>query len=320
MGQVTEFEQRQYGAARRTERATVFAARRVARREHFVDLGGEGRDAGLWLPDPPAEELGVTGDDPSVESRMAAGLRETLARDESRLAYDAYGSAGSGIFRNLAEVGSDEDDILAFAYRYGRLGLSNPLPKNLAYAPGFVSRTGEHVDSWRDAAQAMRLGVALWHATAKDRGVDSRQRVDAERLIGCEISVRRIGSAFVVDLPKLRREAWPSLGQERLMFSAHEGDWRRQLLALLVNEALSGGAVPSLVFGERGQFDFRIQVGGLLQFAWLQLAQSAAGSRKFLNCVHCGGFYEVGGGGSRADRKYCSRSCKQLAYRKDKAS
>jgi hypothetical protein len=52
---------------------------------------------------------------------------------------------------------------------------------------------------------------------------------------------------------------------------------------------------------------FGVEVVSLLSALWLQLIQSLRGDAKLRECLHCGGWFEVGPGtGRRLDAKFCS--------------
>lgn len=299
-----------------------FRWRSVPRRTHFQALtGANGVYGGLWLLDEPAEDFDAPEYDPG-HSDLAT--RAVLDASEARVRnyeYDPYLSRYGGMFLNLASVDGSVESAEGFAHRFGRLGISKPLPVMLLEAPGAAIGRGEHLDLWRECALAMRLGVSAWHlcnphAKTKDsRAAASFIKANLRVLFGA-------GSKYqLVELPELKLLKWPLGGVDRrLELRGHRREAMASLLAQLTSAFLAKGTAPELIAGPGTGFELRIKTDSLWQFMWLQLAQAASGHREFDTCDHCGRFYEIGSKKSRKDRDYCTKSCKQMAYRKGKAS
>lgn len=299
-----------------------FRWRSVPRRTHFQALTGEdGSDGGLWLLDEPAEDFDAPGYDPG---RSDSATRAALDASKARVRdydYDPYLSRYGGMFLNLASVDGTVESAEGFAHRFGRLGISEPLPVTLLAAPGAAIGHGEHLDLWCDCALAMRLGVSAWHlcnphATTRDtRAADAFIKANLRVVFGA-------GSKYqLVELPELKRLEWPIGGMDRrLELRGHRREAMASLLAQLASAFLAGGTTAELVASPSARLELRIRTGSLWQFMWLQLAQAASGRREFDTCDHCGRFYEIGSKKSRKDRDYCTKSCKQMAYRKGKVS
>lgn len=299
-----------------------FRWRSVPRRVHFqAHAGSDGSDGGLWLLDEPAEDFDAPGYDPGhsdFATRAALNASEARVRDYE---YDPYLSRYGGMFLNLASVDGTVESAEGFAHRFGRLGIAERLPVTLLEAPGAAISCGEHLDLWRDCALAMRLGVSAWHlcnphAKTKDsRAAAAFLKANLRVVFGA-------GSKYqLVELPELKRLEWPLGGVDRrLELRGHRREAMASLLAQLASAFLAEGTTTELVAGSNAGLELRIRTSSLWQFMWLQLAQAASGHREFDTCDHCGRFYEIGSKKSRKDRDYCTKSCKQMAYRKGKAS
>lgn len=299
-----------------------FLWRSVPRRTHFQALAGsDGSDIGLWLLDEPAEDFDAPEYDPGHSD---SATRAALSASEARIRnyeYDPYLSRYGGMFLNLAAVDGTVESAEGFAHRFGRLGLSESLPVALLEAPGAAICRGEHLDLWRDCALAMRLGVSAWHLC--NPHAETKDTRAAAAFIKAHLKVVfGAGSKYqLVELPELRRLKWPDgVVDRRLELRGARREAMASLLAQLASAFLAEGTKPELVAGPRARLVLRIETSSLWQFMWLQLAQAASGHREFKNCDYCGRFYEIGSKKSRKDRDYCTKSCKQMAYRKGKAS
>lgn len=63
----------------------------------------------------------------------------------------------------------------------------------------------------------------------------------------------------------------------------------------------------------------QLEVWRLMDALWLQFVSAVAGSKKYRNCEHCGDPFELAPGVNRADRVFCSDSCRVSGYRKRRA-
>jgi hypothetical protein len=62
----------------------------------------------------------------------------------------------------------------------------------------------------------------------------------------------------------------------------------------------------------------RIVPSSLLTAMYLQLAAAVDENKQFQKCRHCGGHFELSPGVNRADKIFCSESCRVMEYRRRK--
>lgn len=276
-----------------------------------------------WLLDWPAEDLDAQVKRPSEVDgdAMRCALR---GQEETRrkLTYQPSSIESGGMFLDLAYLDGSRASILAFAHRHGLLGLKETLPvERQEPLAGLVISTGESLEAWRDAIRLMRLGVFLWQADTE--AVDEELVALAREAIDQVTTYPRLGRAKTPTIGLRLQRLRTASGERGFSHFGHAGQaatvFRKSALAALVNEQLRGAA-PRLEPDQAGHLVFGLTPENLWSFLWVQLAQAASGDRHYLRCGKCGRWVEIDHGESRSNRKYCSASCKQLAYRRRKSA
>jgi hypothetical protein len=86
-------------------------------------------------------------------------------------------------------------------------------------------------------------------------------------------------------------------------------------LESLANESLTANTHHGLTW-VKDVFIFASQSINLLGTMWTQLARAVAENIEYRQCMWCYRYFELSPGVNRADRKYCSNSCRASAGRK----
>jgi len=231
------------------------------------------------------------------------------------------------LFLRFAHLEADERQLLAFATRYGFLGVSDTQPIRTGLGePDSDILWGESFDKWTDALTIMRVAVILaglfriGDKTAVERAKD----LVALSPIGDKhtgVRVRLGGLHGFEDIPL-------SMGADDSYWSrltvvanppttdkAAANGLIRAALVDMVNANLRALCSPALVDSE-GAVRLTVQPSNLLGAMWLQLARAIEGKREYLRCEECGDWFDVGSDSSRSDRRTCSDRCRQRKYRR----
>jgi hypothetical protein len=87
-------------------------------------------------------------------------------------------------------------------------------------------------------------------------------------------------------------------------------------LMFMVNKGLYPGVRLELAYNfSAGKSKLRQFPIDLLMCLWLQLAQTISENKKHRQCPGCGKWFEIGGKGSRTDKKYCGDACRMRINR-----
>jgi hypothetical protein len=219
----------------------------------------------------------------------------------------------TGLFREFAGTGETPEAVLAFANRYGSLGIARPLsPPPGSREPRVY---GEPFAEWCAHIRALREQVNLG---------DMVRRGDVERLAQLVLWQKGTapGERLCVVYPRSYTEPQSAHlgGGQGEPF--HPGDVIGPALASLqtnVNGHLQGRVSPQLLhIPRRGEMGLYLVPSSLLGALWLQLAQAVAGDKEHRQCAQCGKWFEVSPGTARPDRVFCSTACRSRAYRERK--
>jgi hypothetical protein len=219
----------------------------------------------------------------------------------------------TGLFRELAEVPPTQEGILAFANRYGNLGL-------VAYyaAAGSMhdeqeyGRFGEPLESWIQEIAAMKEAVELLDLVRRrdETALSRKLRWRAKPVEGtppCWVYESSAGSVPVHGgtSPYTPADIFaPALG----------------LLTRWVNERLWGNTTLSLASDRtEGKPLLEIKVGTLRIALWVQLAQAIVQPADYRRCKTCGRWFAVPDDLRKADQVFCQDACKSKDYRDRKA-
>jgi hypothetical protein len=219
----------------------------------------------------------------------------------------------SGLFRTFAlDTEPTEDGILAFANKYGTLGLQASV-----LIPSLDGRSnvgaGETLASWTGELLDMRLAVNLWDA-ARHRNTSGLGRLVHWNDYG--VYYQPDASRFAAIAGKdTRPDILARLERGDLIAPAY---WHLQRV---VNEKLDRHNVTGRLLWDSSdrtgqQLTVRLVPKSLIGCLWLQLAKALEG-KDYRQCENCKLWFEIGGSrGARADKKFCSATCKAGLNRK----
>lgn len=223
----------------------------------------------------------------------------------------------AGVFRKFAEL-KTRQDIKKFADMFG--DLSNHWNDPPHRYDG-TSVLGRLLSEWTKAIEDMRVLVNLWDHI-KERNYDALKKL---------IFFTDEGPEYVISRPKtgshigkLAQLTLPS--GKRIQFSHNDLLLpARCALQIEVNARLSENAIkPELTWtpdtNESGGYHQRIvfRSKSLVSALWIQFAQAITEELQMRLCEFCGGYFQVGPGGSREDAKYCKDVCRVRAWTKRK--
>jgi hypothetical protein len=224
----------------------------------------------------------------------------------------------SGLFKTFAATEPSEAAILSFADKYGSLGLAHETGSFLNLGIGmvpdaeFVAPFSEFFEAWKSEIELMRSLTSLWTAV---RESDQRtlQKFVAWQLdsVSCEVP------GFFGSKTLAARWCRPEL------FSRlRAGDVITPSLCFVqdvINEQLQIQRVhPRLLWDSRlMNLGLRMVPTSLIGCLWLQFAKAVEGHKEYRQCEVCRKWFEVGGSRTaRADKRFCSPTCKAKAHRK----
>lgn len=214
----------------------------------------------------------------------------------------------SELFLEFARLDLSEESLLAFANRYGCLGIPQIIPGS------GVLRGGELVADWRLEVLAMRSAVDLSRAVSRQE----RSKLRTWLSFGPRGQLtfdRRFddGSAVVWTIKD---------GHSPVAPHVEAGRWSkagRLVLHEMLNKRLVGGTRAGVVYdSKREQLSFRIIIESLVAAMWMQLANVVALDRVG-RCQACGSLLVSTPGVSRSDRKTCSDACRAKLSRAKRA-
>jgi len=234
------------------------------------------------------------------------------------------------LFRQFAHTEPTEAGFLAFANRFGELGVGIMIIRDDAIT---VDQSGKQVSrgglvrhdplyQWRAARNKMREIVDVLDAIqARDAGTLRQWFTIRQNGILYE---RRDASvehfAWVAIAAEVREYLWKwataAKSEDEALLRAAQG-WAQHE----INEAVSGGraqtpsTVRILFDADAEKMVLRVCPSNLLAAMWLQCARVLTLNPTFKACEHCGKWFELSAEQRRRRSKYCSGRCKVAHYR-----
>jgi len=216
----------------------------------------------------------------------------------------------SALFREFANTTPTPEGILAFANKYGLLGL----PPRLVFAPDgppktFARVNCELLEDWVRQIQAMRDATTLWDKIRTD------QKADLAKVLCWQESHEEKPAGWYY-----RAQLIPGVPDP-----CTPGDIVTPALCLLrnrINDFLVTTVSPMMQFeSPRRELALRLLPRDLLAALWLQLAWAVSGNRDYHVCKKCGRWFEVSKrqlDHRTVRRLFCSDPCKSADYRDNK--
>lgn len=218
-----------------------------------------------------------------------------------------------GVFAEFSETKPTREGIKTFANTYGDLFDSYKEPDHVEH-DSTVSG-GASLERWKSEIAWMRTLVELWQNIEKrrlgelEKIVRWRKTKDGNKEVGYVIKAPRVKDVTLAH----------SAISESGLSHFREGDvWLPAWCALQreINLQLEAHPTPPRLAWTPDYYQRIIfKQPNLLAAMWLKFAQAVVGEFQIKQCQVCGGYFQVGPGGKRADSTWCGDACKQKKWR-----
>jgi hypothetical protein len=266
-----------------------------------------------WVP--AVEVVGVRADW-GADERLIVPRADAVTATYRATTYaplDEY--AYAALFRTFAHTDPTPDGVLAFASRYGLLGLEAQVQVPL-WEGGGDDRpewerwtVGEPCSAWREEIMAMQDAVATWELLSAGDLIPLRRYL-REHPTPPGISPYGYGSPEPLEGEGKRVRPGSR--------DADDPEWAAlSRLEVVVTKRLSGRASPRLnrtLRGAAAGVALEWLPTSLIGALWVQLAEAMSRQKGYRRCATCGDWFAIGPE-SRADRQHCSNACRSKAYR-----
>jgi len=234
----------------------------------------------------------------------------------------------SALFQEFAGLQVTETAIQEFATRYGMLGGGAGI--SVADAKSRLIQ-GETLEGWHLEIIIMRDLVRLWTLTRQGDSGSLKTYIhwrgeNAVRYGSCGSDPE---PARLPSWPELPISAWiasrqlrPDLLERFTPFDTLQP--ARWYLQSAVNQKLAEHAIAPRLLWNTGYSALGLHFvpNNLIGALWVQFAKAIEGSKRYQQCGYCRTWFEAGGNRTaRADKKFCSGTCKANAHlvKKDQA-
>jgi len=240
-----------------------------------------------------------------------------------------------GLFQTFAATPETPEEVLAFSRKYGALGIHKEnisfdkdnaediLTKSLSasfydgkayidYPAGEdpnwdeIGATGEPLNEWFKIIKYMRSMINLWNNTDKVGKDYVRWEGYDEVWFDLPSPAANTLIASKTTNPELLAELRPG---------DHIGPATAFLL-MAISQRIEDAKPNMTILDGRPQVIIRPQ--SLLSVMWLQFSVAVTEEKQYRACEHCGTYFEVGAGKGRKTKKFCSESCRVMAFRNKK--
>ncbi|MGO9452636.1 MAG: hypothetical protein ACLQDV_16590 [Candidatus Binataceae bacterium] len=200
----------------------------------------------------------------------------------------------TGLFRTFAELKPDERQVLAFANRFGLLGIGENLPLDSDF--GSVMVQAESLKVWSEKIAQLKRLVLLWDVIASgDRKLLAEIR---EKLVSPDLPLT-VQRGFHLDDDN---PAMPLLSQ----------------IQRVADQILQEHIHTRLLFpGNEPGLKVFLEPQNLLGAIWLQFAAAVDARKMFTKCAQCAESFEISRdlAGKRRSARFCSDRCRVAHYR-----
>jgi hypothetical protein len=233
----------------------------------------------------------------------------------------------NALFVTFAEVDLSEPAIRSFANEFGWLGGDVAVDilmdrRDDLTSVGVPVTIGEPLTKWTAEILSMRRMMSLWNSLKKPDLAPLGRFIHWKDDDGVYYDSHPELPDNQVPAGRLRR--WIAARQIKpdTFFRFQPGDilapaW--SLLQQIVDEKLvQHGVYARLLWNaEHTSLSRRMVPNNLAGCIWLQFAGAIEGKKDYRQCRNCRKWFQIGGDrGARADKKFCSLSCKATAHRK----
>lgn len=199
------------------------------------------------------------------------------------------------LFKAFADLEPTEEAVLAFANRYGHLGLDEEEIKkkladgdNTAYMNAAIrGLAGEPFFRWFEELTELQAAVSMWEALGAGDTALLRQAVEK--------------SSYTDGKPPADPAALAAAGSDALRNA--------------INDRLKEYTSAAMVQRD-GRLTLQVEPKNLLGAIWVQFAQAIDGRKTFARCKGCKEWFEIGPQGLRRKQgEFCRNACKSRHYR-----
>lgn len=206
-----------------------------------------------------------------------------------------------------SDLTNHPEQVVQFANRYGWLGL----PRQEYFVRGQrVGVPGEAIAAWEDQVKQMQFVFAM---QMRPRELLEKHIRWSKDKVVCQTPFPGPDRTHVIASSSVRPE---------LLASLTPGDLERPAV-VFVQQALDQRlqklqVTPTAPWdAEEGRATLRFRPSRLIDALWFSLSEAIASGLEFRKCQECGKWFELTGhAGKRADRQFCSDSCRVTAHRK----
>jgi hypothetical protein len=263
----------------------------------------------------PVPKAGFRWEDGEWLPQDAEGVSDSLlvdAPDRERAQRPYAPLAVSGLFREFADLQPSKEGILAFANKYGALGVSTFFTTGSGPQEAqMLGRLGETQARWAAEIARMKEAVTLLDL------VRARDEAGLARLLHWREA--RVDGLFPVWPESWAYEApghsVPLVGYvPSNIFAPAVG-----LVMAWANEKLQGRTTLQLADDGEGRPVLRVGLSILLTALWVQLAQDVVQPAEYRRCKTCGRWFAVPADRRKAEQVFCQDACKSKDFRQRKA-
>jgi hypothetical protein len=254
----------------------------------------------------------------------------------------------TGLFLTFADTAPTPEGILTFANAYGLLGLR---PQGLVCAPvgegHGIEQWGEAQEDWMKAILTMRHTVTLWEWARQNDSASLSQQIswDEHSLVWIDThpefsaqekqsdgayAINHLGHTYLragflhhlhyegtapPQLHVCERVTHPGAMPIAAGDVASAALWYVQHV---ITAHLWESAKPCMAWDQATHHSsLCVRVETLLSALWVQFALAVTGQKTYRQCQDkaCRIWFEVSPAKGRADKKYCSHTCRTRAYR-----
>jgi len=200
----------------------------------------------------------------------------------------------TGLFREFAELEPTENAVVAFANRFGMLGIGEGRPEETE--SGAVRIQVETLGVWKQEIESFKRAVRLWDVVRS----------------GDQNKLAEVKSAW-------RPEELPNAIQE--FYHLNDTDPAMSLLAeirTIADAKIAKHLVSRILFaGNTPRLQLTLTPKNLLGAMWLQFAIALHGSKTFAECLQCGAPFEISREltGKKKGAQFCGTRCRVTHYR-----
>jgi hypothetical protein len=226
-----------------------------------------------------------------------------LPSDQPALAYAPL-EEHSGLFLTFAATDTTEAGTLAFANRYGLLGLRTMQLWDILHFELFPI--------WASQIQAMKTAVTDW-MRVRQSAATAKERKELYTQVNEHLHLSAISHFLAGSL--LESSSRPSPVSPSIPVPEAIANLRSKLGPPPILELLGDARNIQISFDESGRVILDVMPRNLLNALWYQFALAVVQNTEFRQCPSCSSWFAVSPDRRRADAQYCKEACRVRAYK-----